>query len=46
VDKLGVEVTLVARIGLLGAKLHLAEGFGVGNSFIDSGVDARGEGEE
>ena len=41
VDELGVKVALIARIGLLGAEFELAEGLGVGNGFVDRGVDRR-----
>ena len=46
VDELRVKVALISRACLLGAGFELAEGLGVGNAFIDSGVDRRGEEEE
>jgi len=46
VDEFRVEVALIARVGLLGAEFELAEGLGVWDSFVDSSVKQRSEGEE
>ena len=46
VDEFGVEVALVAGVGLLGLQFHLAQCLCVGNGFVDGCVKRGSEREE